>query len=128
MTTSFHHIDPNRLLASIGGDRATMLHLFGMFLRATPRARDAMAEAIAADERDKARRLAHEMRGNVVIFGATELAGTLSQLEQSLHEGPAPAELAQRCLVMIDAVCAEMSAAVADEAEHVQPESATPPE
>ncbi len=112
MSPQFHHIDPRSLLDAIGDDRATFAHLIGMFLRATPPARDALLAAIDADERDTARRLAHEMRGNVVIFGAADLAAELSSLEKSLADGPAPPFQAGRCRTLIDAVLAEMALAL----------------
>ena len=112
MATQFHHIDPRSLLDAIGNDRATFAHLIGMFQRSTPQSRDALVAAVAADERDTARRLAHEMRGNVVIFGASSLAAELSRLEQALNDGPAPVSQMTRCIVLIDAVLAEMQAAL----------------
>lgn len=112
----YQHINPRSLLDAIGGDRDTFTHLIGMFLRGTPKSRDALAAAIAADERDKARRLAHEIRGNVVIFGGSSLAGALAALEQALHQGPAPAEQAAGALAMIDATLAEMKRALDDDA------------
>lgn len=110
MITEFQHIDPRSLLDAIGGDRATLAHLAGMFLRSTPPKRDALVAALADDQREPACRLAHELRGNVVIFGATELAGALSRLEQALHQGAAPPAQVQQCLALIDAVLAEMAA------------------
>jgi len=112
MATQYHHIDPRSLLDAIGNDRATFAHLIGMFQRSTPHSRDALLAAIASDERDAARRLAHEMRGNVVIFGAATLAAELARLEQALDDGPAPVSQMTRCNVLIDAVLAEMQAAL----------------
>lgn len=114
MTATFQQIDPRSLFDAIGGDHATFLHLIGMFLRSAPTTRDALMAALAADQRQQARRLAHEMRGNVVIFGAAELAGALAQLEHALEAGPAPAALVAHCLALIEAVLAEMAAARAE--------------
>lgn len=114
MAHAFQHIDPRSLLDAIGNDNATFIHLIGMFQRATPPARDALFEAIASGEHARAGRLAHEMRGNVVIFGATELAVELSALEQTLVAGAAPtAPQVTRCQLLIDAVLTEMQAALA---------------
>ena len=113
MPRQFQHIDPRSLLDAIGDDRATFAHLIGMFLSATPPARDALLAAIATDDREGARRLAHQMRGNVVIFGAADLAAELSSLEKALSDGPAPAVQAARCHTLIDAVLEEMEAALA---------------
>jgi HPt (histidine-containing phosphotransfer) domain-containing protein len=115
MAHQFHHIDPRSLLDAIGNDRATFVHLIGMFLRSTPPARDALAAALAGDDRDTARRLAHELRGNVVIFGATDLAANLAHLEKSLDDGPAPPALAVHCNGLIDAVLAEMALALGED-------------
>ncbi|WP_426197371.1 Hpt domain-containing protein [Massilia sp. DWR3-1-1] len=112
MAISFQHIDPRSLLEAIGNDRATFAHLIGMFLRSTPQTRDALLAAAAADERATARRLAHEMRGNVVIFGATRLAAELSSLEHALDDGAAPAAQIARCQDLIEGVLAEMQAAL----------------
>ncbi|MFL6708447.1 MAG: Hpt domain-containing protein [Massilia sp.] len=112
MAFQFQHIDPRSLIDAVGGERATFEHLVGMFLRSTPPARDALQAALAADDRDSARRLAHQLRGNVVIFGATELSAALAALEQALHAGPAPAPASNYCLALIDAVLAEMNAAL----------------
>jgi HPt (histidine-containing phosphotransfer) domain-containing protein len=112
MQTPFQHINPRGLIDAVGGDRAAFDHLVGMFLRSTPASRDSLQAALAADEREPARRLAHQLKGNVVIFGATELAGALTALEQSLHAGPAPAVQANYCLALIDAVLDEMRAAL----------------
>lgn len=120
MTSTFQHIDPRSLIDAVGGDRATFEHLVGMFLRSTPGSRAALQAALDADERDSARRLAHQLRGNVVIFGAADLAAALSALEQALHEGAAPAPLKTHCLALIDAVLAEMRAALA-EGDPLQP-------
>lgn len=113
MSSSFHHIDPRSLLDAIGNDSATFVHLIGMFQRATPQARDALLAAVEGGDLPRARRLAHEMRGNVVIFGATGLAAELASLEQALADGPPPAIQLARCQQQIDAVLAEMQAALA---------------
>lgn len=112
MAPQFHHIDPRSLLDAIGADRDTFVHLVGMFLRSTPQSRDALAAALAADQREPARRLAHELRGNVVIFGATDLAANLAQLEKALGDGAAPPALAAHCHALIDAVLDEMRQAL----------------
>src|SRR5450830_80157 len=112
MQTQFQHINPRALIDAVGGDRAAFEHLVGMFLRSTPASRDTLQAALAADERATARALAHQLRGNVVIFGAVELSVALSALEQHLHTGPAPAAQANYCLALIDAVLDEMRAAL----------------
>jgi HPt (histidine-containing phosphotransfer) domain-containing protein len=112
MPPRYKHINPQSVIDAVGGDHATFLHLVGMFLNSTPAARDQLQAALAADQREPASRLAHQIRGNAIIFGATELAGALSALEQSLHEGTAPLEQAEQCLALIEAVLAEMRAAV----------------
>jgi HPt (histidine-containing phosphotransfer) domain-containing protein len=113
MQEQFQHIDPASLLDAIGNDRATFSHLIGMFQRATPLARDRLLAAVAQDDRESASRVAHEMRGNVVIFGATTLAAELSRLEQALRDGPAPALQMERVQLQLDAVLGEMQAALA---------------
>ncbi len=113
MAHAFQHIDPRSLLDAIGNDTATFIHLIGMFQRATPPARDALFEAIASADHARAGRMAHEMRGNVVIFGATELALALAGLEQTLLEGAPTASQVSRCEQLIEAVLAEMQAALA---------------
>ena len=66
--------------------------------------------------REPARRLAHELRGNVVIFGATDLAANLAQLEKALGDGAAPPALAAHCHALIDAVLDEMRQALDQQA------------
>lgn len=114
MTPTFHHIDPRSLLDAIGNDSATFVHLIGMFQRSTPQARDALLEAVAAGDYQRASRLVHEMRGNVVIFGASGLAAELASLEQALAEGAPAAHQLARCQALIEAVLAEMQAALAE--------------
>lgn len=139
MPSTFQHIDPRGLIDAVGGDRSTFDHLVGMFLRSTPATRDSLQAALEeaqslaqgeaqrpvlqagvhADPRATARRLAHQLRGNVVIFGASALAASLSTLEQALHDGVPSAQLQAHCLGLIDAVLAEMRAALAEgEAGH----------
>lgn len=73
----------NRLLESIGGDRAFLGELIYTYVIDAPRLIELMRQAAAANDPAKFRRAAHSLKSNSANFGATNLAKLCQAMEDA---------------------------------------------
>lgn len=77
----------NVLRTTVGGDQAFLSELIDEFLADAPHQLEALREAGATGDGDRARRAAHTLKGNGRTFGATELALLCQEAEAAAANG-----------------------------------------
>ena len=73
-------------LAQVNGDRATLDRFLHLFLRRNASVAADIGAALAAGDRETARRLAHALKGGSGTIGLTQLQAAAGQLEATLAE------------------------------------------
>jgi CheY-like chemotaxis protein len=77
------HIDEQSLLDGLGGSRAILKKLVGIFLKDSPRMMKQIRNAIATGNGDSIAAAAHSLKGAAGNFGPNPVFNTAKQLEQS---------------------------------------------
>jgi len=106
---AYEHIDPSRLLATVGGDMAGYRELAGIYLATTPALHGQLQQALAAGDCPRAARICHTLKTSVVLVGAHEFGDVLRALERFAQEGE------QAVLPLACAEVARLFALVEDE-------------
>lgn len=84
---AYQHIDPSRLLATVGGDVAGYRDLAGIYLATTPAQHQQLQQALAEGDCARAARLCHTLKTSVLLLGAAELGDMLRTLERFAQDG-----------------------------------------
>lgn len=79
---AYRHIDPSKLLATVGGDVAGYRQLAGIFLATTPGIHEQLQQALAGGDCQRTARACHTLKTSVLLVGATELGDMLQALER----------------------------------------------
>jgi HPt (histidine-containing phosphotransfer) domain-containing protein len=79
---AYRHIDPSRLLATVGGDMAGYRELAGIYLATTPALHDQLQQALAAGDCPRAARICHTLKTSALLVGADEFGDVLRTLER----------------------------------------------
>jgi two-component system sensor histidine kinase/response regulator len=79
--------DAGHLLDRVGGNRALLAELVGLFAQEAPAARTALRQAAAAGDAAALQRAAHKLRGAALNFGAAATAEAALRLEGAAREG-----------------------------------------
>jgi CheY-like chemotaxis protein len=80
-------VDWPAALAGVGGRRALLLELIGLFFQEYPELLARIARAIAADDAANLQLYAHRLKGSLRYFGDSPAANLAAQLEQLGREG-----------------------------------------
>lgn len=83
----YQHIDPSRLLATVGGDRAGYRELAHIYLATTPPQHAQLQQALAGGDCPGAARLCHTLKTSAMLMGAGELGDMLRTLERFAQDG-----------------------------------------
>jgi HPt (histidine-containing phosphotransfer) domain-containing protein len=94
-------IDFSAVLEMLGGDRDLVHVLLGTFLEELSSDLEASQLALADDDAESLRRLAHRIKGTSASLHALIVSAAARELEQACMEGH-PAVIAARLLVMAD--------------------------
>ncbi len=91
-------LDLGAALERLGGDRELLEEILAAFLSEAEGKRRGIAVAIAGDDREKLRRLAHSVRGGALTIGAEGLALAAQKLEAAVlaDDGASFVDLASR--------------------------------
>lgn len=84
---AYQHIDPSRLLATMGGDVTGYRELAGIYLASTPALHDQLQQALAAGDCPRAARVCHTLKTSVLLVGAQEFGEVLRELERFALDG-----------------------------------------
>lgn len=109
---TYQHIDPSKLLATVGGDLAGYRELAGIYLASTPPLHDQLQQALAAGDCARTARMCHTLKTSVLLMGAHELGDMLRALERFAQDGE------QAVLPLACAEVARLFALVEDEVRH----------
>jgi HPt (histidine-containing phosphotransfer) domain-containing protein len=80
-------IDIEGLLRRLGNDEAAVEEILNAFARETPGLIAQLSDAVSAGELDRARRLAHSLKGSLLWIGAAEAASAAHTLELDTSVG-----------------------------------------
>ncbi len=80
--------DPERAIANMGS-RRIYLTMLGKFIPSQGQAVQSIKDALTADDKKTAKRLAHTLKGIAATIGAFSLAESARQLEEAIDEGDA---------------------------------------
>jgi len=94
-------IDFSAVLEMLGGERDLVHVLLGTFLEELSSDLEASQLALADDDAESLRRLAHRIKGTSASLHALIVSAAARELEQACMEGH-PAVIAARLLVMAD--------------------------
>jgi len=78
-------LDPGKAIAGMGGE-ATYLIVLEKFIFSQGQAVQSIQDALAADDRQTAERLAHTLKGIAATIGAENLAESVRQLENAIRK------------------------------------------
>jgi two-component system, sensor histidine kinase and response regulator len=79
--------DLTAALNYVGGDRALLDELLGIFVEDAPVRMDAIRKAVAVGETAELTREAHTLKGSLKVIGATTASGLAQGLEALAREG-----------------------------------------
>ena len=71
----------------LGGDRALLCELVGIFVDDGPKRVQAIRSALTADDVRQVEHVAHSLKGSAAILGATRLSSAALALEDAAHDG-----------------------------------------
>ncbi len=80
-------IDIEGLHRRLGDDKEAVEEILNAFARETPGLIAQLSDAVSAGERDRARRLAHSLKGSLLWIGAAEAASAAHKLESDASDG-----------------------------------------
>jgi signal transduction histidine kinase/DNA-binding response OmpR family regulator len=75
-------LDENSALELLGGDKELLSDICGTFLEESPQLLQSVQEAVRDGRAEDVHRLAHTLKGSVVVFGAQRAADAALRLEQ----------------------------------------------
>ena len=84
---AYQHIDPSRLLATVGGDVAGYRELAGIYLATTPALHEQLQQALTAGDCPGAARMCHTLKTSALLVGANEFGDVLRALERFAQDG-----------------------------------------
>jgi histidine phosphotransfer protein HptB len=84
---AYQHIDPSKLLATVGGDVAGYRELAGIYLDTTPALHAQLQHALATSDCPLAARMCHTLKTSVLLVGASEFGDVLRALERFAQDG-----------------------------------------
>lgn len=108
----YQHIDPSRLLATVGGDAAGYRELAGIYLATTPALHEQLQQALSSSDCLRAARVCHTLKTSVMLVGASEFGDVLAALERFAQDGE------QAVLPLACAEVARLFALVEQEVRH----------
>jgi len=85
-------IDFDALAELVGDDQGMVRFAFTEFLETTPPDLSELASAVTDGDQDRARAVAHRIKGSCNMIGASEAGALAYQLEQDAFAGPLPAD------------------------------------
>ncbi|HJW25638.1 MAG TPA: PAS domain S-box protein [Rhodocyclaceae bacterium] len=110
-------LDIGRGMKTLRGRTESYRRLLRKFLAGREASLDALRRALAAGDRDEARRLAHSMKGAAGNLGATGLQSAAAELEAALRSGSAGESLVERLMSEGERLAAAVAAAFPDRSE-----------
>jgi HPt (histidine-containing phosphotransfer) domain-containing protein len=81
-------VDVEGLYRRLGNDGAAVEEILNAFARETPGLIAQLSDAVSAGELDRARRLAHSLKGSLLWIGAAEAASAAHTLESDASDSP----------------------------------------
>jgi two-component system, sensor histidine kinase and response regulator len=112
-------LDTADALLRVGGNRALYRKLLRQFVDEQATALEQVAHALAAGDRNTARRFAHTLKGVAGNIGATAVRAASGDLERSINDGSgddAVATAARRTAAVLDPLIAALREALATDA------------
>jgi len=79
--------DKEIFLQSLAGDKELAIELLMAFMEDSPERSKSLAEALEADDRDSASRLAHSLKGMCGVVRAESLVGLALSMEHAAKDG-----------------------------------------
>lgn len=80
-------LEMEKALRPVRGNRDLLRNLLHTFFDVHAQAMPSVRQALDADERETARRIAHDMKGSTSLLGLTGLHALALELEAAVHEG-----------------------------------------
>jgi two-component system sensor histidine kinase/response regulator len=113
-------LDPDKAMASMGG-KDIYLTMLKKFIPSQGLAVQSIQDALAANDRKTAERLAHSLKGIAATVGAFPLAESAGQLEKAIAEGDA-----DRCRQLVEAAADKLAQAIASVEAYLKEHAAKP--